>query len=93
MFLSPSEKGSTQMGKDLLPMFCFSSKPLFRRDLGVQESKQKVTEIVSLVKMAEKIYFVYPVPLMHILMTLNFRIPYLLTILVRIRKKKCLSIR
>ena len=36
------------------PLLSYYSRPLFRRGIGVQESKQEVTNIVSLVKNGEK---------------------------------------
>ena len=54
----PSEKGSTQKGKNLLPKralsFLVEYTPLQKRH-GVQVSKTEVTKNVSIVKMAENL--------------------------------------
>ena len=53
LFCLPSEKGSTLTGKNLLPMgansFLLEWTP-FQKGFGVQESKPKVTKVVSLVE-------------------------------------------
>ena len=52
LFCLSSEKGSTLKGKNLLPgskLFPFRVEP-FLQGIGVQESKQTLTKVVSLVK-------------------------------------------
>ena len=54
----PSEKGSSLKGKTLLPRGAnsfFLEKIPFQKWLGVQESKQEVSKIVSLVKRGQKL--------------------------------------
>ena len=53
--LFPSEKGSAQNGKNLLP---FLQTP-FQKGLGAQESTQEVTKVASLVKMAKSLPSVF----------------------------------
>ena len=53
----PSEKGSTLKGKKMPhweQILSFWSIFFFQRGLGAQKSKQELTKVVSLVKMAEK---------------------------------------
>ena len=55
---TPSEKESTLKGKNLLPMGANSfllEWTHFQMGLGVLESKQEVTKVVSLVKMLENL--------------------------------------
>ena len=56
--LFPSEKGSAQKGKNLLPRgansFLFQQTP-FQKGLGAQESTQEVTKVAFLVKMAKNL--------------------------------------
>ena len=55
----PSEKKSALEGKNLLPVVALtptgSNFLSFQKGLGMQEGKQEVTKVVSLVKMVKKI--------------------------------------
>ena len=67
LFCVPSEKGSILIEKNLLRMGANSfllEKTPFQKRIGVQESKQEVTKVVSLVRNGGKVYSVgIPVPL------------------------------
>ena len=48
-----SEKGSTQKGKNLLPLganFFLFEQTIFQKGFGVQEGKQEVSNIISIVE-------------------------------------------
>ena len=65
LFCLPPEKGSSLKGKNLLPMgansFLLKLTP-FQKGCNVLESKQEVTEVVSLVKIAENLSNVFSSP-------------------------------
>ena len=56
--LSSFWKGDYSKRKEREQILSFQSGPPFQKGLGVQESRQEVTKVVSLVKMAENLPFI-----------------------------------